>query len=136
MKPTDNYAYSFDNERYYEQCDSIEEALAAAKIDAENDDDFKDAKTVYIGRVYKFVPEVDAWAVLENLWDDAYEETEETMDGNLSARGGFARGHVRGDRLGADGAGERSRRRRERNDGAAGCRDRRQAGYHAAAGWC
>ncbi|MGM9562156.1 MAG: hypothetical protein ACI3WT_07930 [Phascolarctobacterium sp.] len=80
MKPTDNYAYSFDNERYYEQCDSIEEALAAAKIDAKNDDEFKDAKTVYIGRVYKFVPEVDAWAVLENLWDDAYEETEETID--------------------------------------------------------
>ena len=80
MKPTDNYAYSFDNERYYEQCDSIEEALAAAKIDAENDDDFKDAKTVYIGRVYKFVPEVDAWAVMENLWDDAYEETNDPID--------------------------------------------------------
>lgn len=80
MKPTDNYAYSFDNERYYEQCDSIEEALAAAKLDAKNDDDFKDAKTVYIGRVYKFVPEVDAWAVLENLWDDAYEETNHSID--------------------------------------------------------
>lgn len=80
MKPTDNYAYSFDNERYYEQCDSVEEALEAAKIDAKNDDKLKDVKTVYIGRVHKFVPEVDAWAVMENLWDDAYEETNDPID--------------------------------------------------------
>lgn len=80
MKPTDKFSYSFYEDSGYScEYDSIEEALAAAKLDAKNDDEFKDVKTVYIGRVYKFVPEVDAWAVLENLWDDAYEETEETI---------------------------------------------------------
>ena len=83
MKPTDNYAYSFDNERYYEQCDSIEEALAAAKLDAKNDDDFKDAKTVYIGRVHKFVPEVDAWHIIENLQDMADDEAYEVAEDYL-----------------------------------------------------
>ena len=83
MKPTDNYAYSFDNERYYEQCDSIEEALAAAKIDAENDDEFKDAKTVYIGRAHKFVPEVDAWHIIENLQDMADDEAYDASEDYL-----------------------------------------------------
>lgn len=81
MEKTDKFSYSFcENFNYLREYNSIEEALAAAKLDAKNDDDFKDAKTVYIGRVYKFVPEVDAWAVLENLWDDAYEETIDSID--------------------------------------------------------
>lgn len=83
MKPTDNYAYSFDNERYYEQYDSIEQALAAAKLDAKNDDELKDVKTVYIGRVHKFVPEVDAWSIIERLQDDADDEAYEASEDYL-----------------------------------------------------
>ena len=83
MKPTDNYADSFDNERYYEQCDSIEEALAAAKLDAKNDDEFKDMDTVYVGRIYRFVPEVDAWSIIEKLQDDADDEAYEASEDYL-----------------------------------------------------
>ena len=81
MKQTNKFSYSFcENFNYLCEYDSIEEALAAAKTDAKNDDKSKDVKTVYIGRVHKFVPEVDAWAVLDNLWDDAYEETNHSID--------------------------------------------------------
>ena len=82
MKPTDNYAYSFDNERYYEQCDSIDEALEAAKLDAKNADEFN-AKTVYIGRVYRFVPEIEPWNVIERLQDDADDDADEAAEDYL-----------------------------------------------------
>ena len=81
MKATDNYAYSFDNERYYGQYDSIEEALAAAKIDAKNDDELKDEKTVYIGRVCRFQPYIDADKVIEELQSYAdYEADQASFD--------------------------------------------------------
>ena len=79
MEQTNKFSYSFYEDFDYScEYDSVEEALAAAKLDAKNDDEFKDAKVVYIGRVYKFVPVVDAWNIIENLqWDaddEAYEE--------------------------------------------------------------
>ena len=81
MELTDKFSYSFyESFDYLREYDSVEEALEAAKIDAKNDDKLKDVKTVYIGRVHKFVPEVDAWAVMDNLWDDAYEETNHSID--------------------------------------------------------
>lgn len=81
MARTNKFSYSFyESFDYFREYDSVEEALEAAKVDAKNDDELKDVKTVYIGRVHKFVPEVDAWAVMENLWDDAYEETNDPID--------------------------------------------------------
>lgn len=57
--------------------------MAAAKIDAKNDDEFKDVKTVYIGRAYKFVPKVDAWSIIEKLQEDADDEAYEAADDYL-----------------------------------------------------
>ena len=57
--------------------------MAAAKLDAKNDDEFKDAKVVYIGRVYKFVPEIDAWSIIEKLQADADDEAYEAAEDYL-----------------------------------------------------
>ena len=78
MKLTDKFSYSFyENFDYSGEYDSVEEALVAAKADAKNADEFKDAKTVYIGRVYKFVPEIDAWSIIEKLQGDADDEADD-----------------------------------------------------------
>ena len=77
MKPTDNYAYSFDNERYYGQYDSIREALRLAKEDIKYNDELKNIKTIYIGRVYKYEPYVNAIRVIECVQQDAYDEANE-----------------------------------------------------------
>ena len=53
MEQTDKFSYSFYEDFDYScEYDSIDEALEAAKLDAKNDNEFKNAKTVYIGRVY------------------------------------------------------------------------------------
>lgn len=84
MKQTKKFSYSFyESFNYSCEYDSIEEALAAAKIDAKNDDEFKDVKTVYIGRAYKFVPKVDAWSIIEKLQEDADDEAYEAADDYL-----------------------------------------------------
>ena len=77
MKPTDNYAYSFDNERYYGQYDSIREALDIAKEDIKYSDELRGIKTVYIGRCYVYEPHVDAIRVIECVQQDAYDEADE-----------------------------------------------------------
>ena len=60
MEKTDKFSYSFYEDFDYScEYDSIDEALEAAKLDAKNADEFKNAKTVYIGRVYRFVPEIE-----------------------------------------------------------------------------
>lgn len=67
------YSYSFYEDTGFScEYDSIEEALQAAKEDAQNDDEFRDAKTVYIGKVCEFVPVVDADNVIEGLQNEAY----------------------------------------------------------------
>ena len=86
MKQTDKYAYSFDNERYYGDCDSIEEVLKEAREEAkgyiENAEDISEnAGTVYIGRVCRFAPYVDAEKVIEELQNYAeYEADEASCD--------------------------------------------------------
>ena len=78
MEQTKKFSYSFyDSFNYSGEYDSIEEALAAAKVDAKNDNEFKDAKTVHIGRVYKFVPVVAAWRIIDQLQDMAVDEADE-----------------------------------------------------------
>lgn len=77
MKPTDNYAYSFDNEHYFGQYDSIRIALRLAKQDIKHADELKNIKTIYIGRVYKYEPRVDAIRVIECVQQDAYDEADE-----------------------------------------------------------
>ena len=77
MKPTDNYAYSFDNEHYFGQYDSIRIALRLAKQDIKYNDELKNIKTIYIGRVYKYEPCVDAVRVIECVQQDAYDAADE-----------------------------------------------------------
>lgn len=84
MEQTNKFSYSFYEDFDYScEYDSVEEALAAAKLDAKNADEFKDAKVVYIGRVYKFVPEIDAWSIIEKLQDDADDEAYEAAEDYL-----------------------------------------------------
>lgn len=84
MKQTDKFSYSFYEDFDYScEYDSIDEALEAAKLDAKNADEFKDAKTVYIGRVYKFVPEIEPWNVIERIQDDANDEAYEAAEDYL-----------------------------------------------------
>ena len=84
MEQTDKFSYSFyEDFDYSGEYGSVDEALAAARADAKNDDEFKDAKTVYIGRVHKFVPEVDAWHIIENLQDMADDEAYEVAEDYL-----------------------------------------------------
>ena len=80
MKLTDKYAYSFDEERYYEgEYDSVEEAFMAAKEEAKNYPE--GIEDVYIGRICKFVPCVDADSIIERLQYDAdYEAGECAVD--------------------------------------------------------
>ena len=82
MEQTKKFSYSFyESFNYSCEYDSIEEALEAAKIDAKNDDEFKDVKTVYIGRVCRFAPYVDAAKVIEELQNYAdYEADEASFD--------------------------------------------------------
>ena len=83
MKPTDNYAYSFDNEHYFGQYDSIRIALRLAKQDIKYNDELKNIKTIYIGRVYKYEPYVDAVRVIEWVQQDAYDEADEYAEDYL-----------------------------------------------------
>ena len=84
MEQTNKFSYSFYEDIEYScEYDSVEEALAAAKADAKNDDEFRDATKVYIGRVYKFVPEIDAWSIIENLQCDADDEAYEVAEDYL-----------------------------------------------------
>lgn len=84
MKQTNKFSYSFYEDIDYScEYDSVEEALEAAKLDAKNDDEFKNMDTVYVGRIYRFVPEVDAWSIIERLQDDADDEAYEASEDYL-----------------------------------------------------
>ena len=84
MEETNKFSYSFYEDIDYScEYDSVEEALEAAKADAKNDEEFRDATTVYIGRVYKFVPIVDPWNIIENLQCDADDEAYEAAEDYL-----------------------------------------------------
>lgn len=84
MEQTNKFSYSFYEDIDYScEYDSVEEALEAAKADAKNDDEVRDVTKVYIGRVYKFVPEIDAWSIIEKLQDDADDEAYEASEDYL-----------------------------------------------------
>ena len=84
MEQTNKFSYSFyEDIEYSSEYDSVEEALEEAKLDAKNDDEFKDMDTVYVGRIYRFVPEVDAWSIIERLQDDADDEAYEASEDYL-----------------------------------------------------
>lgn len=84
MEQTNKFSYSFyEDIEYSSEYDSVEEALEAAKLDAKNDDEFKDMDTVYVGRIYRFVPVVDAWSIIERLQDDADDEAYEASEDYL-----------------------------------------------------
>ena len=84
MKQTNKFSYSFYEDIDYScEYDSVEEALEAGKLDAKGDDEFKDMDTVYVGRIYRFVPEVDAWSIIERLQDDADDEAYEASEDYL-----------------------------------------------------
>lgn len=78
MKQTDKFAYSFDNEVYSCEYDSVEEALVDAKQEVKSGQE--DAEVVYIGRVYEFEPKVDVDSIIERLQDDAEDEAGECAD--------------------------------------------------------
>lgn len=84
MKQTNKFSYSFYEDFGYSlEYDSVEEALEAAKMDTKNDNELKDTETVYIGRVHKFVPEVYAWSIIEQLQVDADDEAGEAAEDYL-----------------------------------------------------
>ena len=78
MKKTDKFAYSFDGENFDDICDSVEEALHDARIQASCFDE--PIETVYIGEVWDFEPKVDVDSVIERLQDDADDEAYEASE--------------------------------------------------------
>lgn len=80
MRPTEKWAYSFDNEWYNsDSYDTPEAALTAAMAEAkkENENSGTSIKKVYVGRIMKFIPYVDADNVIENIQQQAYDEADE-----------------------------------------------------------
>ena len=78
MKPTGKFSYSFDGENFDDICDSVEEALHDARIQASCFDE--PIETVYIGEVWDFEPKVDVDSVIERIQDDAEDEAGECAD--------------------------------------------------------
>lgn len=71
MKVTEKWAYSLDNEYYNSPFyDSYQEALK----DGIDDANTNECDKVYVGKVMKFVPTVDADIIIEYLQEKAYEE--------------------------------------------------------------
>lgn len=83
MKPTGQYAYSFDNENFSCEYDSVEEALEDARVEAKQRDE--DISYVYIGTVCGFDPVVDPVGVVEDIQDDALDEADEACYGYLES---------------------------------------------------
>lgn len=81
MKPTGKFSYSFDGENFDDICDSVEEALHDARIQASCFDE--PIETVYIGEVWDFEPKVDVDSVIERIQDDAEDEAGECADDYL-----------------------------------------------------
>ena len=80
MKPTDKYSFSFDNEHYYGEFDSVAEALADARVEAK---DYPDSTQIYIGKNYQYEPCVRAHRVIEDIQEDAFDEAGEAAEDYL-----------------------------------------------------
>lgn len=78
------YAYSLDEERYFGQCSSIEEALADATQDAENDatEEGEHTRTVWIGEVQE-ASEVLRKRNPQWIADRLIEEADEYLGDNI-----------------------------------------------------
>lgn len=71
------YAYSYDNERYFGEYDSVEDALR----DAYHDCWSERCPTVYIGECYRdYEPHFSAEYLLELLEQDAYDNCGECVE--------------------------------------------------------
>ena len=81
MKSTGKFSFSFDNENFDDICDSVEEALHDARIQASCFDE--PIETVYIGEVWDFEPKVDVDSVIERIQSDAEDEAGEYADDYL-----------------------------------------------------
>lgn len=80
MKPTDKYSFSFDNEHYYGEFDSVAEAFADARVEAK---DYPDSTQIYIGKNYQYEPCVRAHRVIEDIQEDAFDEAGEAAEDYL-----------------------------------------------------
>ena len=77
------YSYSLDNENFPFEYDSVEEALADAKIEATQEYPTGEIKKAYIGCVCGFKPVVNAESVIEEIQNDAEFEADEASLGYL-----------------------------------------------------
>ena len=77
------YSYSLDNEHFSCEYDSVEEALADAKVEAAQEYPSGEIETVYIGHVCRFKPTVNAESVITEIQDDADNEADEVDCGYL-----------------------------------------------------
>ena len=78
------YKYAFNKDDLYTgECDSIEDALAEARREAELYPDGDNPCLVYIGRYKPFKPVVDADGVIEVLQREAYDVADDVAEGWL-----------------------------------------------------
>ena len=77
------YSYSLDNEHFSCEYDSVEEVLADAKVEAEEEYSAGEIDKVYIGYVCRFKPTVNAESVITEIQDDADNEADEVAYGYL-----------------------------------------------------
>ena len=77
------YSYSLDNEHFSCEYDSVEEALADAKVEAAQEYPAGEIDKVYIGYVYEFKPTVRAGFVIEEMQNDADDEADEAAEDYL-----------------------------------------------------
>lgn len=68
------YSYSLDNEHFSCEYDSVEEALADARLEAAQEYPAGEIDKVYIGYVCGFKPVVNAESVIEEIQNDADNE--------------------------------------------------------------
>lgn len=77
------YSYSLDNEHFSCEYDSVEEALADAKVEAEEEYLAGEIDKVYIGYVCRFKPTVNAESVITEIQDGADYQADEVACGYL-----------------------------------------------------
>ena len=65
------YTYSFDGEFFYDEFDSIDEAIDQAKEDYDEEEPLKE---VYVGEAVPFVAHIFADDVIEQIISNAYNE--------------------------------------------------------------
>ena len=83
MEWTFKYSYSLDNEHFSCEYDSVEEALADAKVEATQEYPAGEVEKVYVGYVCGFKPVVNAESVIEEIQNDADDEADDASYGYL-----------------------------------------------------